>query len=62
MIRQPAELAIGVDGTVKIPLGVLAEAGLDPGTAVVVYSEGDGRIALRRAEDAIQDLLGKGDL
>lgn len=46
----------------KIPLGVLAEAGLDPGTAVVVYSEGDGRIALRRAEDAIQDLLGKGDL
>lgn len=62
MIRQPAELAIGADGTVKIPLGVLAEAGLDPGTAVVVYSEGDGRIALRRAEDAIQDLLGKGDL
>lgn len=45
-----------------IPLGVLAEAGLDPGTAIVVYSDGDGRIVLRRAEDAIQDLTMHGDL
>lgn len=49
-------------GTLEIPLGVLAEAGLAPGTAVLVYSDGDGRIVVRRQEDAIRDLLENGTL
>ncbi|MEI5525236.1 MULTISPECIES: hypothetical protein [Streptomyces] len=62
MIREPAEVRLGEDGTVEIPLGVLAEAGLDPGTLLVAYSDGDGRVVLRRQEDAIRDLLERGDL
>ncbi len=49
-------------GSVEIPLGVLAEAGLSPGAAVVVYSGGDGRIVVRRQDDAIRDLLENGTL
>ncbi|WP_327177057.1 hypothetical protein OG599_18395 [Streptomyces sp. NBC_01335] len=60
MIREPAEATISEVGTVEIPLGVLAEAGLSPGVAVVVYSDGNGRIVVRRQDDAIRDLLEKG--
>ncbi|MGW7304479.1 hypothetical protein ACWGI1_02735 [Streptomyces sp. NPDC054835] len=62
MIREPAEVTISEAGTIEIPLGVLAEAGLSPGAAVVVYSDGDGRIIVRRRDDAIRDLLEKGTL
>lgn len=62
MIREPAEATISEAGAVEIPLGVLAEAGLSPGVAVVVYSDGDGQIVVRRRDDAIRDLLGKGTL
>ncbi|MBB1242365.1 hypothetical protein GL263_02060 [Streptomyces durbertensis] len=62
MIREPAEVRLGEDGTVQIPLGVLAEAGLDPGVLLVAYSDGDGRVVLRRQEDAIRDLLERGTL
>ncbi|MET9379815.1 hypothetical protein ABZY09_01695 [Streptomyces sp. NPDC002928] len=62
MIREPAEVRLGEDGTVEIPLGILAEAGLDPGALLMAYSDGDGRVVLRRQEDAIQDLLERGDL
>ncbi|MFF7262174.1 hypothetical protein ACFZCL_18075 [Streptomyces sp. NPDC008159] len=62
MIREPAEVRLGEDGTVEIPLGILAEAGLDPGVPLVAYSDGDGRVVLRRQEDAIRDLLEHGDL
>lgn len=62
MIREPAELVIGSQGDVSVPLGLLAEAGLDPGSRVVAYSDGDGRIILRRAEDAIDGLLSSGEL
>ncbi len=46
----------------EIPLGILAEAGIGPGTKLLVFSDGDGRIVLRRAEDAINDLLAEGTL
>lgn len=62
MFREPTQLTIGDDGQVQLPLGLLAEAGLSPGSEILAYSMGDGRITLRRAEDAIGDLLSTGDL
>jgi bifunctional DNA-binding transcriptional regulator/antitoxin component of YhaV-PrlF toxin-antitoxin module len=62
MIREPAETTVSEAGAIQIPLGVLAEAGLSPGAAVVVYSNGDGRITVRRKDDAIRDLLENGTL
>ncbi|GHE33926.1 hypothetical protein GCM10018771_12430 [Streptomyces cellulosae] len=62
MIREPAETVVSEAGAVEIPLGVLAEAGLVPGTAVVVYSDGDGRVVIRRQSDALDDLLEHGTL
>lgn len=62
MIREPAEATISEAGAIEIPLGVPAEAGLSPGAAVVVYSAGNGRIVVRRRDDAIRDLLEKGML
>ena len=38
-------------------MGILAEAGLDAGSAVLACSDGDGRIVLRRLTDAMDDLL-----
>ncbi len=46
----------------RLPLGLLIEAGINPGIKLLVFSGGDGRIVLRRAEDAINDLLGEGTL
>ncbi|MBX9426455.1 AbrB/MazE/SpoVT family DNA-binding domain-containing protein [Streptomyces lateritius] len=57
MIREPAQVTIDSSGRVEIPLGILAEAGLDTGSTVLAYSDGDGRIVLRRLTDAIDDLL-----
>lgn len=62
MIREPAELDVDEASRVEIPLGILAEAGISPGTRLLVFSDGDGRIVLRRAEDAINDLLREGTL
>ncbi|WP_369197553.1 hypothetical protein [Streptomyces djakartensis] len=62
VIREPAQLTIGEDGTVILPLGLLAEAGLPPGSFLLAYSDGDGRIVLRRAEDAMRSLLEDGTL
>ncbi|MEV5162798.1 hypothetical protein [Streptomyces sp. NPDC053728] len=62
MLREPTELEIGKDGLVELPMGVLVEAGLSPGSRIVAYSIGDGRIVLRRAEDAITELLTTGSL
>ncbi|MGW5987689.1 hypothetical protein ACWFRT_04955 [Streptomyces anulatus] len=62
MLRDPTELEIGGLGEVELPLGVLAEAGLGPGSKIVAYSAGDGRIVLRRAEDAVAELMETGDL
>ncbi|WP_203703508.1 hypothetical protein [Streptomyces sp. SID8016] len=58
MIR---ELDVDETDRVEAPLGILTEAGVSPGTKLLVFSEGGG-IVLRRAEDAINDLLGEGTL
>ncbi|MFF7488746.1 AbrB/MazE/SpoVT family DNA-binding domain-containing protein [Streptomyces luteogriseus] len=62
MIREPAELDVDEAGRLEIPLGILAEAGISPGTKLLVFGDGDGRIVLRRAEDAINHLLAEGNL
>ena len=62
MIREPAELRVDDSGRVEIPLGLLAEAGISPGTELLAFSDGDGRIVFRRAEDAVRDLLEEGRL
>ncbi|WP_128803043.1 MULTISPECIES: hypothetical protein [unclassified Streptomyces] len=62
MIREPAELHVDDQGRVELPLGLLAEAGITPGAHIVAFSDGDGRIVLKRAEDAIKDLIEKGTL
>ncbi|MCH0567408.1 AbrB/MazE/SpoVT family DNA-binding domain-containing protein [Streptomyces sp. MUM 2J] len=62
MLREPEEVTIGEDGQVGLPLGLLAQAGIAPGTRVLAYSTGDGRIMLRRYDDAVQDLFERGQL
>lgn len=62
MIREPAEITVDEAGRVELPLGLLAEAGLDVGSHLLAFSDGDGRIILRRAEDATRDLLEHGRL
>jgi hypothetical protein len=62
MLREPVELTITDDGTVALPLGLLAEAGISPGTRIVCYSRGDGRIILRREADAVSELMETGEL
>ena len=60
MIREPVEVSVSEDGSLTLPMGLLVEAGLDIGDPLLAYSDGDGRIVLRRAEDAIADLLANG--
>ncbi|AXG79383.1 hypothetical protein [Streptomyces paludis] len=62
MLREPAELRVDDHGWVELPVGLLAEAGIIPGTDLLAFSDGDGRIVLRRAEDAMRDLLERGEL
>ncbi len=55
---------VGDDGQVLLPLGLLAEAGLDTGSRLLAFSDSDsdGRIVLQREADAIEQLLGEGTL
>lgn len=62
VIREPAEVSVEPDGRVELPLGLLAEAGINVGDDLLAFSDGDGRIVLRRASDAIDDLLNQGTL
>ncbi|MGW6742526.1 hypothetical protein ACWGDX_17700 [Streptomyces sp. NPDC055025] len=62
MLREPAEIRIDDHGQVELSPGLLAEAGLSPGAELLAFSGGDGCIVLRRAEDAVSDLLGNGTL
>lgn len=62
MIREPAEVSVEPDGRVELPLGLLAEAGVNVGDDLLAFSDDDGRIVLRRASDAIDDLLNHGTL
>uniref|UniRef100_A0A8D3WF57 Uncharacterized protein n=1 Tax=Streptomyces pratensis (strain ATCC 33331 / IAF-45CD) TaxID=591167 RepID=A0A8D3WF57_STRFA len=43
-------------------MGLLAEAGIVPGSHLLAFSDGDGRIVLRRAENVMRDLLARGEL
>jgi bifunctional DNA-binding transcriptional regulator/antitoxin component of YhaV-PrlF toxin-antitoxin module len=60
--RTPAELTIDEEERVFLPLGLLAEVGLDPGSHVIAFSDGDGRLVLRRRDDAMRDLIEHGTL
>jgi bifunctional DNA-binding transcriptional regulator/antitoxin component of YhaV-PrlF toxin-antitoxin module len=62
VIRTPSELTIDEDGRVALPLSLLAEAGLDPGSRILAFSDGDGRLVLRREADAVRQLLEQGTL
>ncbi|GLV87089.1 hypothetical protein Slala03_67780 [Streptomyces lavendulae subsp. lavendulae] len=62
MIREPAEATVMEGGIIEIPMGVLVEAGLHIGEKLLAFSDGDGRITLRRATDAVEDLLRDGTL
>lgn len=57
MDMAPFELRIADDGSVVLPLSLLAQAGLDSGAVVLGISPSDGRITLRRLADATDDLL-----
>lgn len=62
MLREPVQVLIGDDGAIPLPMGLLVEAGLDPGSEVLAYSDGDGRIVMCRLADAEEVLLSRGDL
>jgi hypothetical protein len=53
----PYEVSIADDGSLVLPLGLLAQAGMDAGSTAVALSLSDGRITLRRLGDAAEDLL-----
>ncbi|MGY3843981.1 AbrB/MazE/SpoVT family DNA-binding domain-containing protein [Streptomyces hydrogenans] len=57
MIQSPSEVTVGDDGMVTLPMSILVEAGINPGETVLAHSDGDGRIVLRRLDDAVNDLL-----
>lgn len=61
-IQEPAEIGIDEQGGVQLSLGLLSEAGITPGAELVAFSDGDGRIVLRRHEDALRDLFEHGHL
>lgn len=52
MDMTPFELSISENGLVVLPLSLLAQAGLDPGSVVLAIASADGRIVLRRLADA----------
>ncbi|WP_413101961.1 hypothetical protein [Streptomyces sp. Inha503] len=62
VLREPAEVSVDDQGCVELPLGLLVEASLLPGVGLVAFSDGDERIVLRRAEEAVRDLVEKGML
>ncbi|WP_328583012.1 hypothetical protein [Streptomyces sp. NBC_00370] len=62
MLREPSELRIDSQGRIELPMSLLAEAGITPEAALIAFSDGDGRTVLRRAEDAMSDLIERGQL
>ncbi|MCU7702647.1 hypothetical protein ACGILS_09655 [Streptomyces albidoflavus] len=62
MIRQPAVFRIDDQGRVELLLSLLAESDLSPGVGLLAFSDGDGRIVLRQAEQAVRDPLENGTL
>ncbi|MFI2029743.1 hypothetical protein [Streptomyces buecherae] len=62
MSREPAELHVDEMGRAELPLDLLAAADSTPGVSLVAFGDGSVRMALRRAEDSIKDLVEKGNL
>ncbi len=57
MEGRPYELHIDEHGHVASPLGLLAQTGLDPGSAVLAMTRQDGTVVLPRLAVATADLL-----
>ncbi len=57
MIQGPQELVIQEDGTLQLPMSLLAQASLNPGEKVMAVSTEDGKVILRRLADTVDDLL-----
>jgi bifunctional DNA-binding transcriptional regulator/antitoxin component of YhaV-PrlF toxin-antitoxin module len=57
MIPTPSEVTVDQNGMVALPISILVEAGITPGDRVLAVSQGDGRIVLRRLDDAVDALL-----
>ncbi|WP_030561332.1 hypothetical protein [Streptomyces aureocirculatus] len=60
MTREPTEVSVEPDERVELPLGLLTEASVDVVDNLLAFSDGVGPIVLRRAFDAIDDLLSHG--
>jgi bifunctional DNA-binding transcriptional regulator/antitoxin component of YhaV-PrlF toxin-antitoxin module len=56
--RRPRATRLSRKHQVTIPVAVLAEAGVDAGERLRVEALGPGRIALTRADDRLEELLG----
>ncbi|MER5736938.1 MULTISPECIES: hypothetical protein [Streptomyces] len=57
MIQDPQEVVIQEDGTLQLPVSLLAQAGLNPGEKVMAVSTKNIKVVLRRLADAVDDLL-----
>jgi bifunctional DNA-binding transcriptional regulator/antitoxin component of YhaV-PrlF toxin-antitoxin module len=57
-IRKPGLTRLSRKNQATIPVAVLAEAGIRPGDELRVEVLGPGRIALTRAQDPLEGLLG----
>jgi bifunctional DNA-binding transcriptional regulator/antitoxin component of YhaV-PrlF toxin-antitoxin module len=56
--RRPGFTRLSRKNQATIPVAVLAEAGIRPGDELRVEVLGPGRIALTRARDPLEDLVG----
>ncbi|MEY9938558.1 AbrB/MazE/SpoVT family DNA-binding domain-containing protein [Streptacidiphilus sp. MAP5-3] len=57
MTPTASEVDVDEHGAVVLPLSVLAEAGIAAGERLLAVAQGDGRIVLRRLDDAVDSLM-----
>lgn len=53
MIQGPQEVVIQEDGTLQLPVSLLAQASLNLGEKVMAVSTEDGKVILRLLADAV---------